>query len=453
MASARSHNGWSVIRGGLWPLPAVTGSVRAGAVWVVFHWLAKQYSTKVEKITRPHSWGYAYRQVRGGRSWSNHASGTAVDFNAPAHPLGKRGTMTAKQAAACRAIERASGGILNWGDNIPDEMHWEITRGTPPAKVEAFATRLLQQALNRHGAGLTVNDDRDPKMVAALKRFQVAAGLQDDGVDGPKTWAALDKAPVNPTPEPEPEEPEVPTEPDVPVDPTPEPEPQPEPTPPVAEFVLGVANCQSYDGAKTEKAWRDRAAIFARQGWSVVCVVETTEDGRSTMLAELKKLTGHKWKTWTLADKTVAIMWDDAIWSNRSRRVTTTWSPFGHGGVCAPLTHRKTGLGVDVISHHTPPSSVATNARKDAAIAASAKLKGSWPTVLAGDFNRAAPSLPDWVRATPKVDTVDKPGSQAIDAAFIRGPIGAGKTTVINPGGLSDHRWLSVPLILAQPTT
>ena len=57
---ATSYNGWSVIKSGLWPLPAVTGSVRAGAVWVVFHWLAKEYAARVEKITRAHSWGRGY---------------------------------------------------------------------------------------------------------------------------------------------------------------------------------------------------------------------------------------------------------------------------------------------------------------------------------------------------------------------------------------------------------
>jgi endonuclease/exonuclease/phosphatase (EEP) superfamily protein YafD len=108
---------------------------------------------------------------------------------------------------------------------------------------------------------------------------------------------------------------------------------------------------------------------------------------------------------------------------------------------------------VDVIAHHTPPGSVATDAQKDAAIAKSAALAGTWPTVLAGDFNRNSPKLPTWVRATPKIDTLDKAGSQTIDAAFIRGQIGAGKTTVVNPGALSDHKWLGVQLVLGGSTS
>ena len=229
---------------------------------------------------------------------------------------------------------------------------------------------------------------------------------------------------------------------------------KPTPVAPTAEFTLGVANCQSYDGDKSEKAWKARAAIIARQGWSVVCVVETTSAGRTTMLAELRRLTGHTWKTWTLGGKTVAVLWDDAIWSNPQgkRRATKMWSPFGHGGVCVPLQDRKTGLGVDVIAHHTPPGSVATDRQKDAAIAASAKLAKGWPCVLAGDFNQSTPKLSSWIRATRKVDTLDKAGVQTIDAAFIRGKIGAGESTVVDPGSLSDHKWLGVKLILGGST-
>ena len=236
-----------------------------------------------------------------------------------------------------------------------------------------------------------------------------------------------------------------------PYGPTEAPTPEP-PTKPTAEFTLGVANCQSYGGDKSERAWKGRAKIIAQQGWTVVCAVETTEAGRTVMLAELRRLTGHGWKTWTLGGKTVAVLWDATVWTSGTRRVTKIWSPFGHGGVCVPLKHRASGLGVDVIAHHTPPGSVATDARKDATIAASAKLAKGWPCILAGDFNRSSPKLPSWIRATPKVDTLDKAGAQTIDAAFIRGAIGAGVTTVVDPGPLSDHKWLGVRLILGGST-
>ena len=286
----------------------------------------------------------------------------------------------------------------------------------------------------------------DPYMSMGELRTRVAAVVASG-----KPYGPTETPPV----------PTVPTVPDGPTEPKPTPEVPTVPTKPTptAEFTLGVANCQSYDGDKSEKAWKARAAIIARQGWSVVCVVETTSAGRTTMLAELRRLTGHVWKTWTLGGKTVAVLWDDAIWSNPKgadgkgkRRVTKIWSPFGHGGVCVPLVHRKTGLGFDVIAHHTPPGVVATDRQKDAAIAASAKLAKGWPCVLAGDFNQSTPKLSSWIRATRKVDTLDKAGVQTIDAAFIRGAIGAGESIVVDPGPLSDHKWLGVRLILGGST-
>lgn len=286
----------------------------------------------------------------------------------------------------------------------------------------------------------------DPYMSMGELRTRVAAVVASG-----KPYGPTETPPV----------PTVPTVPDGPTEPKPTPEVPTVPTKPTptAEFTLGVANCQSYDGDKSEKAWKARAAIIARQGWSVVCVVETTSAGRTTMLAELRRLTGHVWKTWTLGGKTVAVLWDDAIWSNPKgadgkgkRRVTKIWSPFGHGGVCVPLVHRKTGLGFDVIAHHTPPGVVATDRQKDAAIAASAKLAKGWPCVLAGDFNQSTPKLSSWIRATRKVDTLDKAGVQTIDAAFIRGAIGAGESIVVDPGPLSDHKWLGVKLILGGST-
>jgi hypothetical protein len=74
------------------------------------------------------TWGYAYRTIKGyTTTLSNHASGTAIDINAPLHPLGKRNTVPADKAVAIRAKARELG--LRWGGdyaNRPDEMHFEI---------------------------------------------------------------------------------------------------------------------------------------------------------------------------------------------------------------------------------------------------------------------------------------------------------------------------------------
>ena len=344
--------------------------------------------------------------------------------------------------------------------------------GPPGSKPWVLGDRLLSKDGNDEGPdvaelaallttrGYDVGEPTNvfgPAMDKAVRDVQVKAGFTGDDVDGvvgPKTLAVLtqEEAPVTePTPEPEPEP--VPTP-----EPTPEPEPEPVPTEPVtATFRVGAANCQSYDGIKTAAAWRARAAIFAARGWSVLCLSETTEAGQKTMLAELKRRTGHTWKLWTVGGKSVCVMWDTAVWLNKSKRSVSYGTAFGHGAVCAPLHHLATGLGVDVISQHTRPGSVATDAQKDTDIAKGAKLAGSWPAIYAGDFARNSPTLPGWTRATPKRDTMDKAGTQTPDAVFVRPGSGVMVTTtdgvIVNPGGLSDHKWVGCTVTLTQPST
>lgn len=179
----KSDNGWPVITTGLTALPAVTGSVKSGDVHATFSWLAEQYAKRVEPIVKADSWGYANRLVRGSETvWSNHASGTAVDFNASKHPLGAKGTMTPEQAAACKAIEAESGNVLRWGDSIPDEMHWELRRGTTAAQVAKFAQSLKP----------VVRDFRFAQVNWEADRFDADAdtdGKNDDWTAEQANWA------------------------------------------------------------------------------------------------------------------------------------------------------------------------------------------------------------------------------------------------------------------------
>lgn len=197
---ATSHNGWPVLSRGsnrLVTLPQITGRVLTGPVWVVFYWLARQFETLVEPIRRDWSWGYAYRRIAGSVRWSNHASGTAIDLNAPKHPAGRTGTFTKTQTKTILTLISEAGGIIRWGATFRDEMHFEISPATNPAAVERFAVKLLQDALNdRLSVDLVVDGIRGPKTADALKVFQASAGLVVDGIDGPKTWAAL----TNPRP-------------------------------------------------------------------------------------------------------------------------------------------------------------------------------------------------------------------------------------------------------------
>jgi hypothetical protein len=76
--------------------------------------------------------GYAYRSIAGSKTWSNHASGTAIDMNASQHPQGKRNAGWSK--AQIKEIEwylanTATGRAVRWGNKFtttPDGMHFEI---------------------------------------------------------------------------------------------------------------------------------------------------------------------------------------------------------------------------------------------------------------------------------------------------------------------------------------
>ena len=392
------------------------------------------------------SFGIEVDNNRGTPEWDEWMLGATVALCAALHKVSGWPVTSAPRVITHKELTRRKPGdpILDAGKlRSLVKAFLAAPYGPPGSKPYALGDRLLSRDGNDRGTdvsaliktlqskGYRLTDDGlfGPAVDAAVRDVQTKAGLAVDGIVGPATLAALTEAPVP--------------------EPTPTPEP-PAPPKPAATVKLGVANMQSYDGLKTSQAWEARAGIIAKQGWTVVCAVETTEKGRAYMLAELKRLTGHEWKVWTLGGKTVAVLWDNAVWSNVKRRTTAILSPFGHGAVCAPLTDRTTKLGVDVIAQHTRPGSVATKAQKAGDVLLGAGLAGKWPAILAGDFNLDSPALPNgWTRATDRVDTLDKAGVQTIDAAYIKGAIKPGATTVVDPGKWSDHKWLGVTLTLS----
>ena len=122
--------------------------VRSGAVAAVFTYLAEQFNARVEPLVNPGCWGYYFKNSANSAALiSCHSSGTAVDFNAPKHPNGRRGTFTNAQVAQIRAILDELGGVVYWGGGgwnggTVDEMHFEIKTGVSEAQVRAVADRL-----------------------------------------------------------------------------------------------------------------------------------------------------------------------------------------------------------------------------------------------------------------------------------------------------------------------
>ena len=96
---------------------------------------AAQHLTKflaaVEPVTEA-GWdgGYAHRLVRGSTTtWSEHASGTAIDWNASQHPMGVKGEpgWTADQERVIRwYLATQIGQMWEWGADYsrPDSMHF-----------------------------------------------------------------------------------------------------------------------------------------------------------------------------------------------------------------------------------------------------------------------------------------------------------------------------------------
>lgn len=147
-----SQNGYAAnnrgfIRSVVIPGTDVKVAVRKGAAGDLLLYVASRWHREVEPLRAPDGvldcWGYAERMVRGSStSVSNHASGTALDFRARIHPLGKRGTYKPGQVAAIRRILADCRGAIRWGGDYvsrADEMHVEVVAS------EAACARVLAQ--------------------------------------------------------------------------------------------------------------------------------------------------------------------------------------------------------------------------------------------------------------------------------------------------------------------
>lgn len=237
---ATSQNGFrandrSVIAS--YAIPGGKLALRKGDVATVLVYVAKRFHSEVEPLTWPGNWAYAERTIRGSsRTLSNHASGTAIDLNAPRHPLGVAVSrnFNRSQVAKIHQILRDCDGVVRWGGDYSgrkDAMHFEINKGT--AAVRALARKIEAGkkpgpsggATSSNGAGsssspthlpvagatplvkpyskgepvkriqkavgVKIDGYYGPSTVKAVKAFQAAHGLASDGDVGPNTWKAI----------------------------------------------------------------------------------------------------------------------------------------------------------------------------------------------------------------------------------------------------------------------
>src|SRR5699024_432282 len=125
------------------PFPWITGRVRKGDAYTVLDELCRRFNNEVEKINPAHSWGWAYRPVRGATVVSEHAAGTAIYLNARKRQLGLHGTFTRYQVTKMNKILRDHDGAVRCGGNYAgrkDEMHFEIQGGVK--KLAAVAKKI-----------------------------------------------------------------------------------------------------------------------------------------------------------------------------------------------------------------------------------------------------------------------------------------------------------------------
>lgn len=80
---------------------------------------------------------------------------------------------------------------------------------------EGYRVRALQTLLRNAGQSISVDGSFGPRTLGAVKAFQKAKGLAQDGIVGPQTWGALFGATKDSTPTPPPVDPGPPKEGDV----------------------------------------------------------------------------------------------------------------------------------------------------------------------------------------------------------------------------------------------
>lgn len=135
MTVPTSQNGYSANDRSVivsYPVPGGSLALRRGPAGELLAEAVRRWHAEVEPLVWPGCWGYAERMIRGdATTLSNHASGTAADCCAPAHPLGAdpAASFTPGKLAAVRRIVADAQGCLRWGGDYTgrkDGMHMEV---------------------------------------------------------------------------------------------------------------------------------------------------------------------------------------------------------------------------------------------------------------------------------------------------------------------------------------
>ena len=187
-----SINGWEVLDDPPWSDPRLDTKLIPGVptrslklrreVLPLFLALAKDYHDTIEPIDvgTLDDWSYSYRDARYSSSWSDHASGTAIDLNASKEGwLGMNNYKWWSAPSRYRAAQalKARYEVVMWGGSkdfggdyyngsTVDWMHWAIKPGVSLTQVQEVIRRL---GIDENGvrSGSTPKVD---KRIAKLQR-------------------------------------------------------------------------------------------------------------------------------------------------------------------------------------------------------------------------------------------------------------------------------------------
>jgi hypothetical protein len=158
---ANSYNGWpasddkasiGVVANEWFP-----GGARSGDVSTVLGYVAREFNARVEPLVAGWCWGYTYKaNANNPTQLSCHASGTALDANAPDHPNGSGGTFTDAQRGQLYAILDECQGAVGWLEGY-DEMHFEIQ--VSAADLAQVAATLPSSPDTPGGSDMPLNDE------------------------------------------------------------------------------------------------------------------------------------------------------------------------------------------------------------------------------------------------------------------------------------------------------
>jgi len=145
---ATSENGWPLANESqLESLPWLPGNARllAGPVAQVLGYVARTFAERIEAITSTSSYRSGAK-IGSSNTYSNHASGTAIDLNGGKHPQYTKDTFSPSQVQVIRTILANCSNVVRWGGDYPasivDEMHFEIRPGVTAAQVADAAAAL-----------------------------------------------------------------------------------------------------------------------------------------------------------------------------------------------------------------------------------------------------------------------------------------------------------------------